>query len=533
MPDGTKDRIFWSISQLLAKRVRPEMRATPTRWHLLKILNIYRLLVAGTSIVIAVTPITTEYLHLAAPTTIAITGIIYLILGLLSIGFLSYRWPRLGIQAEFQPLLDLIALTVITQAASSDLGIFSFLLIAPVTVAAANALNLRRALFFAALCALTVLGVTLGTGLTQNLAILLYARAGLFALGLLAAAFIAYQLATRLFRTEALAEQRGIEMRELDDINRRIIARLRTGGVITNDHGEFLRLNPAATRYDKPALRATIAHLAGTGAEHGSQVYRRREAGALLLTVMPLGSGQNARRLVFIEDAEIAHEQARAMTLAALGRLTAGIAHQVRNPLSAISQANQLLAEDGTLDNEQQHLSRIIGNQSARLADMVDSILKLSRRKTSEPEPIELATWLDAFVQDYGERHPDRLPHLHLTGTPQGIRTRFDPGQLEHVVVNLVDNAFVHGDSRTGVYLRIGFSDARAYLDVLDRGPGIAQPERLFEPFATTRANGTGLGLYLARELAIANGAHLEASERKSGGSRFRLEFAQDNAWLE
>jgi two-component system sensor histidine kinase PilS (NtrC family) len=533
MPDGTKDRVFWSISRFLAKRARPEILATPARWRLLKALNIYRLLVAGTSIIVAATPLIAEYLHITAPTTVAITGIIYLALGLVSIGFLSRHWPGLGIQVEFQPLLDLIALTVITQAANSDLGIFSFLLIAPVAVAAANALNLRRALFFSALCALTVLGATLGTGLTKNLAVLLYARAGLFALGLMVVAFIAYQLATRLFETEALAEQRGIEMRELDDINRRIIAQLRTGVVITDYRGEFLRLNPAATRYNEPALRTTITRLAGVEARHGSLVYQHQAAGALLLTVMPLGSGQNARRLVFIEDTEIAREQARAMTLAALGRLTAGIAHQVRNPLSAISQANQLLAEDDTLDNEQQHLSRIIGNQSARLAGMVDSILKLSRRETVEPGLIELATWLDTLVQDYGERHPERIPHLHRAGMSQSIETRFDPGQLEHVVVNLVDNAFIHGNSRAGVYLRIGFSGARAYLDVLDRGPGIAQPERLFEPFATTRANGTGLGLYLARELAIANGAHLEAYPRKNGGSRFRLEFAQDNAWLE
>jgi two-component system sensor histidine kinase PilS (NtrC family) len=322
-------------------------------------------------------------------------------------------------------------------------------------------------------------------------------------------------------------------MRELNDINRRIIAQLHTGVVITDDHGEFLRLNPAATRYNEPALRTTIARLAGAEARHSFLAYQRQGAGALLLTVMPLGSGQNARRLVFIEDAEIAHEQARTMTLAALGRLTAGIAHQIRNPLSAISQANQLLAEDDTLNNEQQHLNHIIGNQSARLAGMVDSILKLSRRETAEPGHIELTTWLDTLVQDYGERRPERSPHLHLVDTNQNIEIRFDPGQLEHIVINLVDNAFVHGNSRTGVYLKIGFSGARVYLDVLDRGPGIAQPEHLFEPFATTRANGTGLGLYLARELAIANGARLEAYPRKNGGSRFRLEFAQDNAWLE
>ncbi|MGH8126772.1 MAG: sensor histidine kinase [Gammaproteobacteria bacterium] len=533
MPDGTQDRTFWSISRLLAKRARPEILSAPARWRLLKVLNIYRLVVASASITLAVSSIAVAHLNIEAPVIVVITGILYLALGLSSIGFLSRQWPGLSVQAELQPLLDLVAITVLTQAANADIGIFSFLLIPAVAVAAASALNLRRALFFAALSALIVLGATLGSGFTRTLAVLLYARSGLYALGLLVVAFIAYQLATRLFETEALAEQRGIVVRELDAINRRIIAQLQTGVIVTDKHGQILRLNPAATHYNDPVLRATITHLAGAEATHGSSVYQHKDGGTLLLTVLPLDDTENARRLVFIEDTEIAHEQARAMTLAALGRLTAGIAHQIRNPLSAISQANQLLAEDGTLDAEQQHLSRIIGNQSARLAGMVDSILKLSRREAAEPALIELRSWIEEFVHDYSERHPERGTHLHQAGSNTNVETRFDPGQLLHVVVNLVDNAFVHGDPAATVYLRIGFSGAHVYLDVLDRGPGIAQPERLFEPFATTRVNGTGLGLYLARELAIANGAHLEAYPRRNGGSRFRLEFAQDNAWLE
>jgi len=533
MSDGTKERIFWGISRLLAKRDHPEILAAPARWRLLKVLNIYRVLVATASISVGFTPLFSYYLHIEAPMVVALSGVGYLLLGLASIALLARAWPGLATQSELQPLLDLIGLAIITQAAGAQLALFAFLLIPPVAVAAASALNLRRAVFFAALCALVVLGATLGAGLSRELAILLYARAGLYALGLLVVAVVAHQMATRLFETEALAERRGIEVRELDAINRRIIAQLRTGVVITDALGYILRRNPAATRFIDSALRTNIELLAGREAQAGTSTFERDGASTLLVTVMPLGNERKARRLVFIEDTEIAHEQTRAMKLAALGRLTAGIAHQVRNPLSAIVQANQLLAEDGTLDGEQEHLSRIIANQGARLGGMVDSILKLSRRDTAEPSLIELHDWLNDFVRSYGERHPERAPRLHLPEENTHSQVRFDPGQLEHVVVNLVDNAFVHGDSRPGVYLRIGIGGAHVYLDVLDRGPGIAQPERLFEPFATTSASGTGLGLYLARELAIANGARLGAYPRKGGGTRFRLEFGQDSAWLE
>ncbi len=533
MSDGTKERIFWGISRLLAKREHPEILAAPARWRLLKVLNIYRLLVATASITVGFTPLFVFYLHIEAASVVALSGVVYLLLGLVSIGLLARNWPGLAIQSELQPLLDLIVLALVTQAAGAQLALFAFLLIPPVAVAAACALNLRRGLFFAALCALVLLSATIGAGLNRELAILLYARAGLYAFGLLVVAFVAYQLATRLFETEALAERRGIEVRELDAINRRIIAQLRTGVVITDSDGDILRFNPAATRFIDAGLRARIAHLAGSDAQAGTSTFERDAASTLLITITPLGNERKARRLVFIEDTVIAHEQTRALKLAALGRLTAGIAHQVRNPLSAIIQANQLLAEDGTLDGQQQHLSRIIANQGARLGGMVDSILRLSRRDAAEPSVLELHAWLRDFVRDYGERHPDRAPGLHLATEVEQVEVRFDPGQLEHVVVNLVDNAFVHGDSKAGVYVRIGIGGAHVYLDVLDRGSGIAQPERLFEPFATTSASGTGLGLYLARELAIANGARLGAYPRKSGGTRFRLEFEQDKAWLE
>ena len=534
MPAGTKDRIFWGIGRVLAKNRRNEILASGARWRLLKLLNIYRLLVASATIAVSLTPLFARDLDIQAPYVVASTGTIYLFIGLASIAFLARQWPSLAIQSELQPLCDLVALTVITQASGAQISLFAFLLIPPVAVAAASALNLRRGVFFAALSALITIGATIGAGFNQQLAVLMYARTGLFALGLVVVAVIAHQLATRFFETEALAEKRGIEVRELDAINRRIIAHLKTGVLITDKNGDILRSNPAAARYIKPQLRSAVARLVSDNPRSTRSVYEPENDSSLLLTVMPLGPTGNARRLIFIEDNAIAHEQARAMKLAALGRLTAGIAHQVRNPLSAIAHANALLAEDGTLDGQQQHLSRIIANQSSRLGGMVESILKLSRRETAQPALIALKAWLDEFLRDYTERHPEQSGRLKIAAEKiDGVEVRFDPGQLEHVVTNLVDNAFLHGDSSKGVYLKVGFNAAHVYLDVLDRGSGIAQPERLFEPFATTRSDGTGLGLYLAHELAVANNAELTASPRASGGTRFRVEFAQDKAWLE
>ena len=173
MPAGTKDRIFWGIGRVLAKRRRNEILAAETRWRLLKVLNIYRMLVASASIAVSLTPLFARHLDIQAPYVVAVTGSSYLLLGLVSIGLLARQWPGLAIQSELQPLLDLVALTIITQGAGAQISLFVFLLIPPVAAAAASALNLRRAVFFAALCALITLRATPAAGFNLNLAFLL------------------------------------------------------------------------------------------------------------------------------------------------------------------------------------------------------------------------------------------------------------------------------------------------------------------------------------------------------------------------
>ncbi|MGH8272482.1 MAG: sensor histidine kinase, partial [Gammaproteobacteria bacterium] len=237
--------------------------------------------------------------------------------------------------------------------------------------------------------------------------------------------------------------------------------------------------------------------------------------------------------LIFIEDARAAVEQAQALKLAALGRLTAGIAHQVRNPLAAIAHANQLLAETPALDERARELVRIIARQSTRLDGVVEDILSLSRPGTARPRALSLALCLDGFVGDYRERQPGRAHRLQMRMQVPDAEVNFDMGHLDHIVGNLVDNAFVHGDSAEGVEMLLDVQHGQACLEVLDRGPGPGDTSRFFEPFFTTHASGTGLGLYIARELANANGARLTVSARDGGGTRFRLEFARDNAWLQ
>lgn len=532
--DG-EGRLFWRIAPIFAKRSSAAERHRGrggVRWRLLELLNIYRIMIAAATIIVALAPPIAHVLQVASPTAVLAAGIVYLLFALVAIPTLAHEHPNLWIQSQFEPIVDLLAAAIIVQATGANLGILAAMLAPPVAVAAAAAKNRKQAIFFAALAALTVLAAAVGSQLSLALPPTIYTEAGLFGIGALALALVSNSLAHSLLESESLAFNRWRELRRLDVLNRHIIAQLATGVMVTDATGDLLRANPAATRLLDTGARAAVMRLAAAGKEQETQQLRLASGETRFLTILPLESNSAGGRLIFIEDARAAEEQAQALKLAALGRLTAGMAHQIRNPLSAIAQANQMLAETRSLDERTRRLVGVISNQSARLDAMVEDILGLSRPGAARPRGLDLAAWLKGFLVDYRERQPKNADRIKARLAEGPIETRFDFGHLDHIITNLLDNAFRHADTPAGVELVAARHHGRACLDVLDRGPGLADSEHLFEPFHTTHSSGMGLGLYIARELAAANGAWLAAGPRDGGGMRFRLQFPSDSSWL-
>ena len=377
-----------------------------------------------------------------------------------------------------------------------------------------------------AVATLLLLAVVLVAHLGGPTSIAGYSAAALLGLGLFALAWLGHFLATRLLASEALAQRRGLDVERLDALNRRVIAELDIGLVIIDAAGRILRTNPAVHHLlgDEGLLR--LAELIHEPREDYGEERLISLSGGARRRIRLRALGQHRERLVFIEDANAAAAQAQALKLAALGRLSAGIAHQVRNPLAAISHASQLLGESAVLGEHEHRLVGIIERQSRRLENVVEDVLRLSRRAPADVRGFDLVEWLHHFRARYGESRPEHLPRLKIYTPERILPVRFDSGHLSLIVENLVDNAFGHGASAAGVAIRASQSAAMVYLDVLDRGPGVAgREEDMFEPFATTHAQGTGLGLYLARELAAANGAEISAGPRRDGGARFRLKM--------
>ncbi|MNZ68984.1 Sensor protein ZraS [compost metagenome] len=235
---------------------------------------------------------------------------------------------------------------------------------------------------------------------------------------------------------------------------------------------------------------------------------------------------------MFLEDISQIAQQAQQLKLASLGRLTAGIAHEIRNPLGAISHAAQLLQESEVLDGHDRRLTQIIQDQSRRMNLVIENVLQLSRRRQANPQLIDLKYWLYRFAGELRENLRD-TERLHLQAGQGSIQTRMDPNQLTQVLTNLVQNGLRYSTQQHGtgqVWLNL-FRDSETelpVLEVLDDGPGISpeQQARLFEPFFTTETKGTGLGLYISRELCESNQARIDYKMRNEGGSCFRITFA-------
>ena len=239
--------------------------------------------------------------------------------------------------------------------------------------------------------------------------------------------------------------------------------------------------------------------------------------------------------LITLEDATTLAEQAQQMKLVALGRLTASIAHEIRNPLGAVSHAAQLLEEASELNDANRRLTRIIGVQTRRLNGIIENVLLLSRRELACLEDIAVAPLLEdlvASLRSYPEAGATNTA-VTVSVSPPDLVVRFDNSQIRQVLDNICHNALRHA-RREGVTLQLRLeavmtADQGTWLDVSDNGPGIP-PEavpQIFEPFFTTRREGTGLGLYLARELCEANLARLTYHPIPEGGSRFRIRFAR------
>jgi two-component system sensor histidine kinase PilS (NtrC family) len=441
--------------------------------------------------------------------------------------------------------VDIAAITLIMHASGgveSGLG----MLLAFSIAAGSLVTQGRLAGLYAALASLAILTEQIYADLVNAFATTTYTQTGILGGAFFAIAGLSYIFSLKLHKSEELVSQKAVDLANLEQLNDYVIQHMKTG-IIVADENEKVRLMNEAAWYllgmpeygtGHPLVRTNdeLARLArrwkaDNHTEH--KAFRPTTSGRELVAGFSgLGKGGENGTVIFLEDAANATQRAQQMKLASLGRLTASIAHEIRNPLGAISHAQQLLKESPDLPASDQRLIEIISTNSQRVNDVIENILQLSRRDRTRPESIELLSWLTKLRDELLLTLDIPPKNLLLQVEPEDSHAYVDPSQLRQILIVLCENACNHFDrDRQELRLQINGGITREiggpFIDILDNGPGIdsATAKQIFEPFFTTRNSGTGLGLYIAKELSESNRLGLEYINIPTGGSCFRITF--------
>tara|TARA_R110001592_G_scaffold177076_2_gene417233 strand:+ start:33072 stop:34715 length:1644 start_codon:yes stop_codon:yes gene_type:complete len=397
-----------------------------------------------------------------------------------------------------------------------------------ISVAAGNIIIRGRiGLSFAAIAAILSIFVEIErilSGLNQESDI---AQSGMIGIMYFASALILQSLSKRITENESLLKKQKRDLIELERLNHQIIQNMRTGIIVCHQDQTIKLINGACKDLLNLESIQKLPLALEDRLKQWQQQPLKRTSAFRVSANLPIVQANFSRLhtdgssdvLIFIEDTRKMAQQAQQLKLASLGRLTASIAHEVRNPLGAISHATQLLAESENLDFADMKMTDIIQRHSQRVNQIIENTLQLSRRSEPTIDNILITPWLEKIIHDFEvQKHQSiEAQRIFLSANNTDLSARFDPNQMEQVMINLIENALHHGDKQQDtsfVFIAMGETkdQNQVFIDIIDQGAGISSDniKHLFEPFFTTESQGTGLGLYLSREICEANQAQLD-----------------------
>ena len=527
----------------MAPTHRPKPTHSPQRREL-HFFTLYRVLEASLLALVAFSPLGELLLQVREPTILEATVLFY---GIAAVALLlaAYRSRAdTRTQAAIGLGFDLAAAAVTLATTSGSQGGIALLMLFNVG-AGALILSPRAGLTFATLAALLMLADSLYLRAFDPDHARPLAEAVMFSVTYLATAVMCQLLSRQVSESQELAERRGEELANQAEINELVIRRMRTGiRVVDGEHRVKVCNESAWALLGKPSPdRRHLSDIAGV--LHRSLLQWRHGRGEIP-RAMTLADGApevlprfvslsltDNLYLIFLEDSRMFTDRAEELTLATLGRLSASIAHEIRNPLAAINYSVQLLEEANELQDADRRLLEIIHTQCQRMDGIVRDILGLARRERSQPETIDIGQFARRFVDEYRASHPLETDILQAV-SERSMLAMADPRHLHQVLTILVQNALTYGrmpgePAKVTVSVRPVPPGAAPELDVIDRGPGIPAPvaAQIFTPFFTTSEHGTGLGLYIAQQLCEANQCTLSYQPVPGGGSCFRIVLPQ------
>jgi len=513
-------------------------------WRMLKVFHAYQLVLAASFFGLFISHTGPSIFGQSNASLFYATSLSYLALTAFSTVFIRKPYIAYARQVQFKIIADIIFLTLIMHASggiTSGLGV-----LLAVSVAAGGLLaGGQCTLLFAAIATFAVLGEQ-GYSDTNNLfSKTAYTYAGVLSASFFTIAMLALVLAKRLETSELISQQQSREIDELIRLNSFIVKQLQSGIVVINRQGSIRLSNESANSLlgqtlkkgdslnkHSPECWQSFTYWLNSNNNRSINPSAARNPPRIKLSFSQLDTIGDEAYIIFIDDLSNLDHEIQQGKLAALGHLTASIAHEIRNPLGAISHAGELLAESDSITKEDKRLLDIIHNHSIRVNSIVKSILDLSRNRESHIEPINLCVWFKEFDADFTEQfHLNQSP-LHIQVEDDACKISFDKNHLKQIIDNLCSNALKHGkqgDDPAKVIIQTGVNatSQQTFISIKDDGAGIDEhiAQKIFEPFFTTSNSGTGLGLYISSQLASLNHAKLSYSRLANGGSCFTLLF--------
>jgi two-component system sensor histidine kinase PilS (NtrC family) len=508
-------------------------------WRAFTALAGYRLFLAISLFVVYDYNLPPDFLGEHNPSLYELVSQFYLVTAAILFIFASQKWGYFESQAKIHLLIDIIVIALIIYASGGlKTGLGSLLVV--VVVAGGVLVPGPSAGFIAAVAALAILVEAIYSDMLGDVGTK-YSNAGMLGATFFVIALLAQSLARKMQSSQRLAAQRADDVAKLAGLNERIINRMQTGVLVVNQFGAITLSNASAKKmlnideaWSNPSLKDHIPRLAEqlwAWKHNQANAFKAFQAGDGLPEVTVRASSlESGETLLFIEDTTAVAQQVQQLKLASLGQLTASIAHEIRNPLSAISHAGELLAEQSDQNTSYKKLTDIIQRHCDRVNGIIEMILQMSRRKIAEPVVIVLVPWLERFINEFCESTGATLQDIELVSNAALVKIQTDDEQFRQVLWNLVDNAWQFSDPEQAeprVRIRLSQRDDEVIIDVSDNGPGVSEKVQahLFEPFYSDRQGGTGLGLYLAKALCQANGARLSYLSDYQERCCFRMNY--------
>jgi len=520
-------------------------------WKTLWLYSIYRLILAAVLIFIGFSQYSPLNINYLDEVLFILTIGLYLFLAIAGNITAYIQWPNHLVQISFNTITDVIIMLKLIYSTGGMISELGLLVAIPLFT-----LNFLRpgqiSLFITALSIIALLGLEVYLQRMQYSQPGDLLQTGFLSLFILTGSWLGGKWAIRASSTAALAKRRGLDIANLSQLNQTIVDELKSGILVVESSGAIRHINSTAWEFlGKPEhWRKRLLHDFAPEIDKHLQVWLKnvcpeviscdiKHQGTMELRThfTQLGTQTKGITLINLEDTTEQRKRVQEVKLASLGQLTANIAHEIRNPLGAISHSAQLLSESPALDKVDVRMVQIIQSNSKRMDSIIESVLNLSRKKNPRQETIQLKSWANEFLNDFIAQSSLKKSQISIFISPANCTVEFDPAHLHQIMWNLCRNAIKHAHdnaSRLQLDIQGGIPNHSRdiVLNICDNGQGIETEEhqRLFEPFFTTSDSGTGLGLFMSRELAMSNGGCLEYMATEKQGCCFRLTFSKSHA---